>query len=134
MRDDTRLNPTLSNQLSVDLDTVELYYHGVSHTLKSDDLPFLIGRDENDCHMVVQNNLTSRKHCTLEIQEGQFGVRDHSMNGTMVKIGRSEAVFIRNKFCPLSGQGRIKMGSSMRPDDEDVVLFKVTLVHGPCSE
>lgn len=125
MRDDTILNPTLSNRFHVDLGAVELYYQGQSFTLTASDLPFVIGRDETVCHMLVRNDLTSRSHCTLEIQDGQFGIRDHSTNGTMVKIGRSNSVFIRDKFCPLSGQGRIKMGSSIRPEDEDVVLFKV---------
>ncbi len=125
MRDDTILNPTLGNRFNIDLGTVELYYQGQSFTLNASDLPFVIGRGESVCHLLVCNDLTSRRHCTLEIQDGQFGLRDHSTNGTMVKIGRSNSVFIRDKFCPLSGQGRVKMGSSIRPEDEDVVLFKV---------
>ena len=70
----------------------------------------MIGREEQSCDLVIDSPMTSRNHCSIEIRENQLGLLDKSTNGTFVKLGRSDSVFIRNEFCPLVGQGYIKLG------------------------
>lgn len=68
-----------------------------------------IGRDQN-VGLKVIGKMVSRKHAVIDYRHGKFVLRDQSTNGTYVKIGDGEEVFIKNEEFPLSASGVISLG------------------------
>lgn len=106
---------------------IELYYDGKAYRLTAEDLPFLIGRDYNSCHMAVAKTVVSRVHCLIEIKDQQIGVLDKSTNGTVVKAGDANSVVIRDEFYPLTGKGCLSLGEPFSSQSTALVLFKVVM-------
>lgn len=121
----TRLNASLPGTSSAQILSVEFFYRGKSYPVNMQKLPFMIGREESSCDLVIQGPMISRNHCSLEIRDNQLGLLDKSTNGTFVKLGRADSVFVRNEFCPLVGQGYIKLGEKLAMEDPDLLMFKV---------
>lgn len=103
----------------------ELFYRGKLLVIQREDLPFYIGRDEESCNFAISGDTISRRHCVLQIRDNQIGLLDTSTNGTFVRPGRSESVFIHNEYYPLVGQGTIKLGNRIELDDPELLLYKV---------
>lgn len=121
----TRLNVSLPETHATHVLSIEFFYAGKTYPVNMNKLPFMIGREEQTCDLVIDSPMTSRNHCSIEIRENQLGLLDKSTNGTFVKLGRSDSVFIRNEFCPLVGQGYIKLGEALSLDDPQLLMFKV---------
>lgn len=71
-----------------------------------------IGRDQN-VGLKVIGKMVSRKHAVIDYRHGKFVLRDQSTNGTYVKIGDGEEVFIKNEEFPLSANGIISLGKTI---------------------
>lgn len=121
----TRLNSALPNANSSQLLSIEFFFRGKSFPVNINKLPFMIGREQQTCDLTIEGPLISRNHCSIEIRDNQLGLMDKSTNGTVVKLGRAESVFVRNEFCPLVGQGYIKLGETLELDDPNLLMFKV---------
>lgn len=121
----TRLNTHNANVEVASFQQIELFYQGKSRVIQSDELPFYIGRDEGINHMAVEGETISRKHCVLQLRDRQIGLLDTSTNGSFVKPGRADSVFIHHEYYPLVGQGAIKLGQRIELDDPELILFKV---------
>ena len=120
----TRINTKFQNGHSAGFGGIELFYRGEKYDITVGSLPFLIGREQGACQLVVQNGLVSRIHCAIELRDGQIGLLDRSTNGTSIKVGRGGSVMINNKFYPLAGRGSIQLGAEIKLDDPDLILFK----------
>jgi hypothetical protein len=59
------------------------------------------------------------------MRDHQVGLLDTSTNGTFVRPGRAESVFIHNEYYPLVGQGTIKLGQRIDLEDPELLLYKV---------
>lgn len=121
----TRLNTnsaTLKTNRSL---RIELFYQGKLLCMAYDELPFYIGRDHSSCDLAVSGETISRRHCALQVRDQQIGLLDISTNGTFVKPGRADSVFIHNEFYPLVGKGAIKLGQRIDPEDSELILYKV---------
>lgn len=121
----TRLNTNSARVEIAQFLRIELFYQGKLTLVKKDQLPFYFGRDHSTCEMVVTGDTVSRKHCVLQMRDHQIGILDTSTNGTFVKPGRSDSIFIHNDYYPLIGQGAIGLGHKIELDDPDVLLYKV---------
>lgn len=121
----TRLNTNSARVEIAQFVRIEIFYQGELSVIKREELPFFLGRDHSACDLVVTGDTVSRKHCVLQFRDQQIGVLDTSTNGTFVKPGRAECVFIHNEYYPLVGQGSIKLGQRIDLDDADVLLYKV---------
>lgn len=121
----TRLNTNASARQSHKTARIELFVQGKLTTIERDELPYYLGRDENDCDMTFAGERISRRHCTFQIRDNQIGLLDTSTNGTYIKLGRAESLFIHNDFYPLIGQGAIQLGQRVDLDDSDIILYKV---------
>lgn len=121
----TVLNADSQNDFSAQASHVELLFRGRQYSVGREDLPFKIGRDAQSCDLVINSDLVSRNHCSIELRGNQIGLLDNSTNGTCVQVGRGDGLFIRNSFYPLVGQGYIKTGESVDLADPDLILFKV---------
>jgi hypothetical protein len=86
----------------------------------------LIGRDPS-CDLVIDHPRVSRFHATVEFHDGQFLLRDHSTNGSVVQAyavsrkesqrqsgglleGQAGARPLRRASAPLRGQGAVRFG------------------------
>ncbi|TQV78209.1 FHA domain-containing protein [Exilibacterium tricleocarpae] len=121
----TVLNTDSQHDMSAQATHIELFFRGRQYAIERQDLPFKIGRDPQSCDLVINNDLVSRNHCTIEFRGRQIGLLDRSTNGTCVQVGRTDGLFIRDNFYPLAGQGYIKLGENIDLADPDLILFKV---------
>jgi pSer/pThr/pTyr-binding forkhead associated (FHA) protein len=121
----TRINTNSAKIEVAQFVRIELFYAGKLTTVKKEELPFHIGRDNETCDMIITGDTISRRHCVLQMRDHQIGILDTSTNGTFVQPGRSASVFIHNDYYPLVGQGTIKLGQRIDLDDPDLLLYKV---------
>lgn len=121
----TRLNTNNAKLKATRSLRIELFYEGKLICMTRDDLPFYMGRDHTSCDMAVSGETISRRHCALQVRDQQIGLLDTSTNGTFVKPGRADSVFIHNEFYPLVGKGAIKLGQRIDPEDPELILYKV---------
>ena len=121
----TRLNTNSANNEMAGVAQIELFYLGKLHVIKRDEMPYYLGRDEGINDIAVVGDTISRKHCVLQLRDQQIGLLDTSTNGTFVRPGRAESVFIHHEYYPLVGQGAIKLGHKIESDDPDLILYKV---------
>lgn len=130
MNDDgpnTLINSDLLQTIEGKFSRLDLFYQGKSYRVGLHELPFLIGRDHDTCHLVVQKDVVSRVHCLVDVKENQIGVIDKSTNGTVVKMGDANSVIIRDEFYPLTGKGCLTLGEPFSSDMSDLILFKVVV-------
>jgi hypothetical protein len=66
----------------------------------------LIGRDPS-CDLIIDHPRVSRFHATVEAHDGQFLLRDHSTNGSVLQAGPRP---LRRATAPLRGQGAVSFG------------------------
>jgi len=81
------------------------------------------GRDAAS-DIVVASQLASRRHCTVTRQGGSFTLRDHSTNGTFVRIDDEGEVYVHADECLLGKHGWISLGESGDSGSE-VIQYKV---------
>ncbi len=104
---------------------IELFYQGKELSFGKGDLPIRLGRDESSCDLVVNSEVASRVHCSIEVQGNQIGLVDSSTNGTFLKLGRNESFVVKETFYPLIGQGNIKLGEQLDSEMKDSILFRM---------
>ena len=68
-----------------------------------------IGRGE-ECDLVVNEKLASRKHVSIRLINTNFYLVDHSLNGTFVTLESGEEVHVLRKELLLDGAGTLTLG------------------------
>jgi pSer/pThr/pTyr-binding forkhead associated (FHA) protein len=111
--------------------SIEIFYQGKVNSIASSQLPFAVGRDKQQCQLVLRDKAVSRQHFAFVVRDGMVGLHDMSTNGTWVQLGRSEGVLVRNSFLPLVGSGTINPGSEVESDEGNKLLFKVIYEQAP---
>ena len=69
----------------------------------------VLGRDSR-CALVIRDQLASRRHCTIELGEDGFELRDHSTNGTYVTNEGSREAMLQGACVPLAIHGWMTLG------------------------
>jgi adenylate cyclase len=80
-----------------------------------------IGRDPG-CDVVVADSKASRLHCTIERQEGQFVLQDHSANGSFLTVHGEQELALRRQSMALRKRGWIAFGQP-RAEANDVAEY-----------
>jgi adenylate cyclase len=80
-----------------------------------------IGRDPG-CDVVVVDSKASRLHCTIERQEGQFVLQDHSANGSFLTVHGEQELALRRQSMALRKRGWIAFGQP-RAEANDVAEY-----------
>ena len=81
-----------------------------------------IGRaDEND--VVVKGHLSSRLHARIVIGRTNFVLIDQSTNGTFVRTGDGEELFVRQDILQLKGEGMIGLGCLPEQGSQHTIHF-----------
>lgn len=90
-------------------------------TLDSEHNLITIGR-EAECDFVVNTALSSRKHAVCELRRGKFVINDQ---GTYVKTGTGDEVYLRREPLILQGQGTISLGQPIAETDAKLLIHFV---------
>jgi class 3 adenylate cyclase len=85
--------------------------------------PFTIGRDASNS-LVVETEWVSRNHALIEWKRGYFMLADRSTNGTWLRIGDEEEVFVHRDEVRLRRAGTISIGQAHQIDSVDLIAFQ----------
>lgn len=103
---------------------VELMHNGNTLEIQRKDLPFSLGRDEEESDLFIPAIVASRHHCMILEENGRLGIVDKSTNGTFVQIGQAEETCLKDEFFPLLGKGMIKLGEPVGCGDKNLIFFR----------
>lgn len=81
-----------------------------------------LGRSK-PCEIIVNSERASRQHAHVEYRRGKFFIIDKSTNGTYVRVGNEEQVFLRREQMLLKGQGMISLGIAIEKTPTEIVHF-----------
>ena len=81
-----------------------------------------IGRDVN-CDLVVDDDMASRNHCTIERRQDKFWLKDHSTNGTYVTFEGDAELLLQREEVTLRKHGWISFGHPREPGIEVIEFF-----------
>lgn len=95
------------------LAVLELIYSGRTLQVEAATDSLVIGR-HSSCGLIVEDQVASRRHATIESKQSKFFLQDHSSNGTFVTDEAGAVTFLRRDIMQLSGKGSISCG--IRPD------------------
>jgi adenylate cyclase len=88
---------------------LELVYAGRTIQLKATTDSLVIGR-HSGCGLIIEDQVVSRRHATIESKQGKFFIQDHSSNGTFITADGAQMTFLRRDIMQLSGKGTISCG------------------------
>ena len=86
--------------------------------------PITIGRGEGNI-IEVQDAAASRSHASVSVRHGRFYLADHSTNGTFVRPGGEDEIFVHRDEVLLRGEGTIRLGRSLMEADGSVLEYGV---------
>ena len=101
---------------------LRLKYRGQEMTRRRDTDSILVGRDLAN-GLVVEDEMASRQHCTIERRQDIFVLRDHSTNGTFVTVEGDAEMAVRRSEVSLRRHGWIAFGQPRGPGVEVVEFF-----------
>jgi adenylate cyclase len=85
--------------------------------------PFTIGRDASNS-LIVETEWVSRNHALIEWKRGYFMLADRSTNGTWLRIGEEEEVFVHRDEVRLRRAGTISIGQAHQIESADLIAFQ----------
>jgi len=96
---------------------------GSDNRTVSSSAAFVMGRGSN-CDLVLTNaTLASRAHAKIVFKRGKFVLIDQSTNGTYVKTGSGEMLYLRREEMQLWGHGVICLGSEFEGDEDHFIFY-----------
>ena len=104
---------------------LRLTYQGKTLSIYKEDTPFLIGRDENSCNLIVNTEFASRNHCKIIYQDAVFFLKDCSRNGTHIQLANAPQTILLGNSTHLVGRGIFKLGQGIGEQDPDAIQFKL---------
>ncbi|MBN4075058.1 adenylate/guanylate cyclase domain-containing protein [Gammaproteobacteria bacterium AH-315-E17] len=105
------------------LNRLELTYQSQKYILTTDMEPFTIGRNTGISSLFISNSFVSRDHCQIIFRRGKFILCDTSTNGTYVTQNNQREIYLRREELPLTGQGIVSIGQSVRRAGDDVLGY-----------
>lgn len=112
-----------ASSTAVDNATLMLRYNGQTYPLQPPQSAFTIGRnDSND--LVVDSDMASRQHATIERGRDHFVLIDSSTNGTYVQMQDGQTVFLRRESQPIWGRGQIGLGTAPEQGADNIIEFE----------
>ena len=120
-----QFNTEILNKVNSPATHIDIFYQGKDRSYGKHELPIKLGRDDSVCDLVVDSELASRVHCSIEVRDNQIGLMDNSTNGTFLNLGRNESFVIKRNFYPLIGKGNISLGAPFGDDDSHIIYFRM---------
>lgn len=110
----------LRNQLYARL---HLVYREQNLALAPSSQAFTIGRGPKN-NLVVERELVSRTHASVEFRQGKFLLKDNSTNGTHLLLENGTHFFVRREEIALHERGVICLGQASFDDNPDVIRYE----------
>lgn len=85
--------------------------------------PFIIGRDQDKCDLMVLGSQVSREHCKIDFNRGKFVLVDHSTNGCFLEPQNKEAFYIRREAYPLIESAKLSLGIPIEEAEEEAIAL-----------
>jgi class 3 adenylate cyclase len=85
--------------------------------------PFSIGRDPTSS-LVVETEWVSRNHALIEWKRGYFMLADRSTNGSWLKIGDDDELFVHRDESHLRKNGSISLGQAHAAAQSNLLYFE----------
>ena len=101
---------------------LQLVYRNQEICLRKNMPVFILGRDA-DCSMIVEGELISRHHATIEYRKGKFIFIDSSTNGTYISTEEGRNVYVCHEEVPLWGCGNISLGHIPEQDASNLIQY-----------
>ena len=101
---------------------LRLTYRGREVGRRRDTDSISVGRDPAN-GLVIEDEMASREHCTIERRQDLFVLRDHSTNGTFLTIEGDAEMAVRRSEVSLRRHGWIAFGQPRGPGVEVVEFF-----------
>jgi adenylate cyclase len=96
-------------------------YRDQSHIIGPLDVPYVIGRDANQCDLLVEGSQVSREHCQIKYNRGKFVLVDSSTNGCYLLSEAKTEIYIRREDYPLIGNIRLSLGLPLADANLDII-------------
>ncbi len=101
-----------------------LTWHDAQYVITFEETPFVIGRSQRQVNLFIDLEPVSRDHCHIEFRRDKFVLIDHSTNGTYLKQGNVNEIYLRREALPLMGTGSISLGMSHAKSADNILIFK----------
>jgi class 3 adenylate cyclase len=101
---------------------LRLIYRGREIVRRRDTESVSVGRDLAN-GLVIDDEMASRQHCTIERRQDIYVLRDHSTNGTYVTVEGDAEMAVRRSEVSLRKHGWIAFGQPRGPGVEVVEFF-----------
>ena len=72
---------------------------------------------------MIQDDLASALHATVEYQLGKFFISDRSLGGTYIRFDGGDTVHIVGEETMLRGSGAILLGRPFSDDSPEIIEF-----------
>jgi len=83
---------------------------------------FTLGRGERNS-LVVDRELVSRTHASIEFRQGKFILVDRSTNGTYLLLDNGARFFVHREEFTLHGRGSICLGQAVSQQNPDLIDY-----------
>ncbi|MFK8067071.1 MAG: adenylate/guanylate cyclase domain-containing protein [Gammaproteobacteria bacterium] len=105
--------------------TLLMQYKNQEYIFRDKQSQFAVGRSMY-CDIVLDEELASRQHITLENRRGKLFIIDLSTNGTWVKNEKGREIFLRRDEMLMPPEGEISFGKSFKENPDHVIHFQIT--------
>jgi class 3 adenylate cyclase len=125
--DSTRIGTTAfrERELPGGSDELTLRFHGQQFKVYKTQRSAVLGREEKNCQIIVQNEFASRQHVRIEFRFGKFFVVDQSTNGTYIRSSDGKVTSLLRQEMLLEVSGSISLGQSYALHVVDAVEFSI---------
>ncbi|MGX5175259.1 adenylate/guanylate cyclase domain-containing protein [Aliikangiella sp. IMCC44653] len=118
---ETQMFANQDMQLLDNCEQLVINYRDQSHIIGPLDVPYVIGRDANQCDLLVEGSQVSREHCQIKYNRGKFVLVDSSTNGCYLLSEANTEVYIRREEYPLIGNIRLSLGLPLADAELDII-------------
>jgi adenylate cyclase len=101
---------------------LRLIYQGSEVLRRRDTDSISIGRDTSN-GLIINDEMASRQHCTIERRRDVFVLRDHSTNGTYITVEGDAEIAVHRSEVSLRKHGWIVFGQPRGPGIDAVEFF-----------
>jgi len=105
-----------------ELDRTGLVLHYRDRRIEVEKASFKMGRGGLN-HLVVNDSVVSRTHARIEHRNNKFFLRDHSTNGTYIRMGTDPEIFVHREEVHLHGEGEISLGQSASKEGAETIRY-----------
>lgn len=110
------------NQPIRNTSTLNLEFGGQSYYFDTRLKQFTLGRS-HQCDLRIVNSFVSKHHAIISYENGEFVLKDDSLNGTFIEADDLGKMRIQGQKAYLYGDGTLSLGAPIDREDETCIHF-----------